>query len=142
MSSFLYQLEVGSPFCYWILPALFDRRAGRTDGSVVIVVSPLHALKKDQIEALTWRDATAVYMYACVCRRWQAVMDAILLDRADNLTDTAGDNGLPTRSPRLSDDLFLCTGVLTSEETEGAVSDITQHKLLLLAPPNLVCASI
>ena len=52
-------------------------------------------------------------------------MDAILLDRADNLTDTAGDNGLPTRSPRLSDDLFLCTGVLTSEETEGAVSDIT-----------------
>ena len=50
------------------------------------------------------------------------MMDAILLDRADNLTDTAGDNGLPTRSPRLSDDLFLCTG---SEETEGAVSDIT-----------------
>ena len=31
---------------------LFDRRAGRTDGSVVIVVSPLHALMKDQIEAL------------------------------------------------------------------------------------------
>ena len=51
----------GKSFCYWILPKLFDRRAGRTDGSVVIVVSPLHALMKDQIEALTRRDAIAVY---------------------------------------------------------------------------------
>ena len=64
----------GKPFCYWILPTLFDRRAGRTDGSVVIVVSPLHALMKDQIEALTRRDATAVYA-------GDANSDALLLDR-------------------------------------------------------------
>ena len=60
MSSFVYQLEAGN-LCYWILPTLFDRRAGRTDGSVVFVVSPLHALVKDQIETLTRRGATAVY---------------------------------------------------------------------------------
>ena len=62
-------LPTGSgKFCYWILPKLFDRRAG---GSVVIVVSPLRVNE----EALTRRDATAVYAGANA--------DAILLDRAD-----------------------------------------------------------
>ena len=32
----------GKSLCYWALPTLFDRRAGKTDGSIVIVVSPLH----------------------------------------------------------------------------------------------------
>ena len=57
------------------------RRAGRTDGSVVIIVSPLHALMKDQIEALTTRDARAVYA-------GDASSDAILLDRADLILPT------------------------------------------------------
>ena len=70
-----YQLEAGSPSAIGsCLHALFDRRAGRTDGSVVIVVSPLHALMKDQIEALTRRDATAVHA-------GDANSDALLLDR-------------------------------------------------------------
>ena len=31
------------------------------DGSIVIVVSPLHALMKDQIESLTRRSVSAAY---------------------------------------------------------------------------------
>ena len=62
----------GKSFCYWILPKLFDRRAG---GSVVSSLLVHCALMKDQIEALTRRDATAVYAGANA--------DAILLDRAD-----------------------------------------------------------
>ena len=64
----------GKSLCYWALPTLFDRRAGKTDGSIVIVVSPLHALMKDQIESLTRRSVSAAYAE-------KTKSDAILLDR-------------------------------------------------------------
>lgn len=58
----------GKSLCYWALPTLFDRRAGKTDGSIVIVVM------KDQIESLTRRSVSAAYA-------GDAKSDAILLDR-------------------------------------------------------------
>ena len=42
--------------CYWLLPAIYDKRRGRS-GSILVVVSPLRALMKDQ---LTKKGATAV----------------------------------------------------------------------------------
>ena len=59
----------GKSFCYWILPKLFDRRAG---GSVVIVVSPLRVNEEPD------RSTNKERCYSSVCRS-----DAILLDRAD-----------------------------------------------------------
>ncbi|KAL5475271.1 hypothetical protein EMCRGX_G027350, partial [Ephydatia muelleri] len=59
----------GKSFCYWILPKLFDRRAG---GSVVIVVSPLRVNEGPD------RSTNKERCYSSVCRS-----DAILLDRAD-----------------------------------------------------------
>ena len=67
----------GKPFCYWIQPKLFDRRAG---GSVVIVV---------RVNEGPDRSTNKERCYSSVCRS-----DAILLhvDRADISTNTAGDN--------------------------------------------------
>ena len=45
--------------CYWILPYLFDALKG-TEGSIVLVVSPLIVLMKDQVQALHERGVSAV----------------------------------------------------------------------------------
>ena len=39
----------GKSLCYWVLPFIFNFLQKRTD-SIVIVVSPLVALKKNQVE--------------------------------------------------------------------------------------------
>ena len=55
----------GKSLCYSILPSLFDklkRNTGVDARSVVIVVSPLIALMKDQVRALTERNVRAVYI--------------------------------------------------------------------------------
>ena len=50
----------GKSLCYWILPKTFDNLYN-TSGSLVIVVSPLISLMKDQVEAIRTRGMTAVY---------------------------------------------------------------------------------
>lgn len=50
----------GKLLCYWVLPGAFDLLK-QTDGSVVLVVSPLIALMKDQVERLKVKGVKAVY---------------------------------------------------------------------------------
>ena len=45
--------------CYWILPSIFTLCA--REGSVVIVVSPLIALMKNQVSTLNSRNVKAIY---------------------------------------------------------------------------------
>ena len=55
----------GKSFCYCILPLVFDklRRWRGTDSrSIAVVVSPLKALMKDQVMAMTCRDVSAIYV--------------------------------------------------------------------------------
>ena len=53
----------GKSLCYCILPELFDTLRGnaRKGQSIVIVVSPLIALMKDQVRAMSERGVSAVY---------------------------------------------------------------------------------
>ena len=54
----------GKSLCYCILPLVFDklRRWRGTDSrSIAVVVSPLKALMKDQVMAMTCRDVSAIY---------------------------------------------------------------------------------
>ena len=51
----------GKSLCYSLLPAAFDHLKGQTKESIVIVVSPLIALMKDQVRSMNERDVTAVY---------------------------------------------------------------------------------
>ena len=50
----------GKSLCYWVLPGAFDMLK-KTQCSVVLVVSPLVALMKDQVESLKLRGVNAVY---------------------------------------------------------------------------------
>ena len=47
--------------CYWMLPAAFNALYDRDD-SMVIAVSPLVALMKDQVQALTTKNVKAIYV--------------------------------------------------------------------------------
>ena len=51
----------GKSLCYCILPAVFDILRKVKDASIVVVVSPLVALMKDQVSAMTKRGMKAVY---------------------------------------------------------------------------------
>ena len=50
----------GKSLCYWVLPGAFNLLK-QTDSSVVLVVSPLIALMKDQVERLKGKGVKAVY---------------------------------------------------------------------------------
>ena len=55
----------GKSLCYWLLPKVFDHLRGSKSAdtqSIVIVVSPLIAVMKDQIRQMTERNVTAVYV--------------------------------------------------------------------------------
>ena len=54
MYFFLYLLAMGSPFAINVLPSVFHmyRNVGSLS-SIIIVVSPLNALMKDQVNTLT-----------------------------------------------------------------------------------------
>lgn len=54
----------GKSLCYCILPFVFDkiRRTKTEFQSIVVVVSPLIALMKDQVMAMTRRGVSAVYV--------------------------------------------------------------------------------
>eukprot|EP00731_Ephydatia_muelleri_P034357 Em0056g16a len=51
----------GKSFCYSVLPFIYDDLYHRV-GSIVIVVSPLIALMKDQVAALTGKGLKAAYL--------------------------------------------------------------------------------
>ena len=51
----------GKSLCYCLLPEVFDCLMGRTCESIVVVVSPLIALMKDQVRAMSERNVKAVY---------------------------------------------------------------------------------
>ena len=48
--------------CYCSLPLVFDTLHGNTSQSVVVVVSPLIALMKDQVRAMKEKAVSAVYV--------------------------------------------------------------------------------
>ena len=50
----------GKSLCYWILPGVFDRLRGLDSYSIVVVVSPLKALMREQVEALKGRGSRTV----------------------------------------------------------------------------------
>ena len=51
----------GKSLCYCLLPKAFDYLRHVQDSSIVVVVSPLIALMKDQVRAMTERNVMAVY---------------------------------------------------------------------------------
>ena len=55
----------GKSLCYCVLPAVFDSLRGVKGLSIIVVVSPLIALMKDQIRAMMDRGTTAVYVGDC-----------------------------------------------------------------------------
>ena len=65
MCLFASQPEAGKSLCYWILPGVFGRLLVRGPGrpSIVVVVSPLKALMREQVEALKGRGSRAVYVH-------------------------------------------------------------------------------
>ena len=50
----------GKSLCYSILPKVFDRARKKKSSSIVIVVSPLIALMKDQVQSLATKGVKAV----------------------------------------------------------------------------------
>ena len=52
----------GKTLCYCCLPLVFDTLRGNTSQSVVVVVSPLIALMKDQVRAMKEKAVSAVYV--------------------------------------------------------------------------------
>ena len=52
----------GKSLCYTILPTVFDILRGNSGRALVVVVSQLIALMKDQVRAMTERNVTAVYL--------------------------------------------------------------------------------
>ena len=52
----------GKSLCYCILPGMFDAIQQWCSSSIVIVVSPLIALMKDQVRAMVERNVSAVYI--------------------------------------------------------------------------------
>ena len=51
----------GKSLCYCLLPKAFDVLRKVRNQSIVVVVSPLIALMKDQVRATSQRNVTAVY---------------------------------------------------------------------------------
>lgn len=54
----------GKSLCYWMLPFVSDILRGK-EGSIVLVVSPLIALMKDQVQSLVERGVSAVRVGEC-----------------------------------------------------------------------------
>ena len=52
----------GKSLCFCVLPGVFDEIRKSPASSLVIAVSPLVALMKDQVKAMTDRGASAVYV--------------------------------------------------------------------------------
>ena len=65
----------GKSLCYWILPGVFDRLRG-PDG-IVVVVSPLKALMREQVEALKGRGSRAVCVGDALCDDQVGLQDEI-----------------------------------------------------------------
>ena len=57
---FCLPIGSGKSLCYWILPGVFDRLRGLDSYSIVVVVSPLKARMREQVEALKGRGSRAV----------------------------------------------------------------------------------
>ena len=55
----------GKSLCYSCLPLVFDMIMRKISFSVIIVVSPLNALIKDQLTALSAKDIKAVHVNEC-----------------------------------------------------------------------------
>ena len=55
----------GKSLCYCLLPLLFDELYGSQRKSIVVVVSPLISLMKDQVCSMKERDVAAVYVGDC-----------------------------------------------------------------------------
>lgn len=55
----------GKSLCFCILPALFDILRGVEERSVVVIVSPLIALMKDQVRVMNGRGLKSVYVGDC-----------------------------------------------------------------------------
>ena len=55
----------GKSLCYSILPDVFDALRTEVEPSIVIIVSPLIALMKDQVRSMTERGMTAVFVGDC-----------------------------------------------------------------------------
>lgn len=51
----------GKSQCYCLLPAIFDHLRCSQSQSVVVVVSPLITLMKDQVRAMSSRNVSAIY---------------------------------------------------------------------------------
>ena len=51
----------GKSLCYWVLLGAFNDMLRKTDTSIVLVVSPLIALMKDQVEQLKIKWMKVVY---------------------------------------------------------------------------------
>ena len=51
----------GKSLCYSLLPAAFDHLRNSSSGSIVVVVSPLIALMKDQVSNMRDRKVSAIY---------------------------------------------------------------------------------
>ena len=51
----------GKSLCYCLLPTVFDKLKACTKSSIVVVVSPLISLMKDQVRAMLERNVSAVY---------------------------------------------------------------------------------
>ena len=51
----------GKSLCYCLLPKVFDKLKPCTHSSIVVVVSPLISLMKDQVRAMMERNISAVY---------------------------------------------------------------------------------
>ena len=52
----------GKSLCYCILPTVFDMLRGSNGLSIVVVVSPLIALMKDQVRTMKEKGMSAVYV--------------------------------------------------------------------------------
>ena len=56
----------GKSLCYCIIPAVFDYLSGGDSRSIVVVVSPLILLTKDQVQAMSEKEVRAVYVGDCL----------------------------------------------------------------------------
>ena len=56
----------GKSLCYCLLPSVFDLLSGSDGTSIVVVVSPLLSLMKDQVWSMMARNVRAVYVGDCL----------------------------------------------------------------------------
>ena len=52
----------GKSLCYTLLPPVFDLLRGIKEKSIVLVVSPMLALRKDQVASISEKDLSAVFI--------------------------------------------------------------------------------